>query len=108
MDDSILQSLGTKFSAFRTRYKPHTRIPDDLRSEILAAIDTGIDSAEISRSLKVSTTQIRQWRKRSCPADRLAKPRVLSVIPESSKDLPASLRVTYENGRLILELGSGE
>jgi hypothetical protein len=107
MNDAMLQDLVNKFAQFRSTHKPHSRIPERLRKEVLAALAAGVGRKEIFQVLKISSPQIRDWQKRVQASDKNEKPRVLNIVPETTANIPADLRVTFENGRLTVELRAG-
>ena len=101
---SSLKTLKADFAAFRATCRPHGRIPEHLRQAILSAVDSGIGSALIRTELGVTSGQISVWRRRRSP-QVTERPRVLDVIPSLlGTAVPSGLRVSYEAGRLQLEL----
>ena len=62
-----LKSLKADFKAFRTQFRPHTRIPDHLRRAVIEAIASGLEPSLITSNLKVSPSQIIRWRQRTHP-----------------------------------------
>ncbi|MBC7532841.1 MAG: hypothetical protein H7318_14810 [Oligoflexus sp.] len=101
-----LKSLKADFKAFRTQSRPHTRIPDHLRRAALEAIASGLKPSLVASNLKVSPSQLIRWQQRNFPkAIPKDAPRILDVIPLiPGPVIPTGLRVTYEAGRLVLEL----
>ena len=105
--DSRLRTLKSDFAAFRRRTRPRGRIPEQLRRGVLAAVAAGVEPAVITAELGVSGPQVATWRQRLAPlvVASCNVPRVLEVIPGVSKaGEPSGLRVSYEAGRLLLEL----
>ena len=105
----ILRNLTADFSVFRAHRRPYARVPQRLRQSVLAAIASGLSAATIAGSLGLSASQIASWRRRtSKELDVIApieRPRILTVTPDEGKSgLPTGLRVSYESGRLLLEL----
>lgn len=102
----LLKSLKADFKAFRSQSRPHTRIPEHLRFAALDAIAFGVKPSLVASTLKVSPSQLIRWQQRSFPqAIAKAAPRILDVIPLiPGPVIPTGLRVTYEAGRLLLEL----
>jgi hypothetical protein len=106
---SILKDLSSELDSFRSSNRFSARIPQPLREAILSAIDNGIEPKDVRKILKVGDAQINAWRRGRVDGDKLAikttEPRVLNVIPTppSSGSSP-NLRVSYENGRLLLEI----
>ena len=106
---ALLNSLGAELDAFRAANSSHARIPEALREAVLSAIDQGVNSRDIRNVLKIANSQITAWRRARLNGDALSKkeiqPRVLNVIPTppSMGALP-NIRVSYENGRLLLEI----
>jgi len=106
---TILKDLSSELDSFRSSSQFSARIPHPLRESILKAIDDGIEPKDVRKFLKIGDAQIRAWRRGKLHGDKLAvkkaEPRVLNVIPTplSSGSAP-NLRVSYENGRLLLEI----
>ena len=106
---SILKNLSSELDSFRSSNQFSARIPQALRETILRAIDDGIELKDVRKILKIGYAQIKAWRRGRVDGDKLAikttEPRVLNVIPTppSSGSSP-NLRVSYENGRLLLEI----
>jgi hypothetical protein len=106
---SLLKSLGADFAAFRARSRPHARIPKGLRQAVLTALDAGIEPTVVTKVLGLSSSQIKVWRRGSQPSNVESNTggqlRVLNVIPETAgTGISPGLRVSYENGRLLLEI----
>lgn len=98
-----LKALRADFSAFRSKCRPHARIPEHLRQALLDAIDSGLQPAPLKAEFGVTMSQVSVWRRRSrraAPDD----PRVLEVVPPVLGSPPTGLRVSFEAGRLLLEL----
>lgn len=102
----LLKALIADFKTFRSHSRPHTRIPEHLRSASLQAVASGIKPSLVASSLKISPSQLIRWRQRpSSQAIAETAPRILDVIPLIPDPvIPTGLRVTYEAGRLVLEL----
>ena len=108
---SPLGSLKAAFASFRSQSSPRARIPAHLRRAVLDVIETGIRPSHVAKPLGLTSTQIGLWRRgprlaqeKVSPA-ALAPPRVLDVIATSpGAALPSGLRVSYEAGRLLLEI----
>lgn len=106
---SLLKSLSAELDSFRSNSQFSARIPHPLRESVLRAIDDGIEPKDVRKILKIGDAQIKAWRRGRVDVDKLAiktiEPRVLNVIPTppSSGSSP-NLRVSYENGRLLLEI----
>ena len=107
---SCLRNLKRDFVAFRRRYPPHTRVPDELRRAVLEAVRLGIDPSLLKVIAGVTGAQVAKWRQYASPVQMVslgsdACPRVLEVVPAvAGAGLPTGLRVSYEAGRLLLEL----
>jgi len=106
---TILKDLSSELDSFRSSNQFSARIPQSLRESILRAIDDGIGAKEVRKFLKIGDAQIKAWRRVKLHGDKLtvktAEPRVLNVIPTpSSLGSSPNLRVSYENGRLLLEI----
>lgn len=97
------QALRTDFLAFRTKCRPHAKIPEHLREALLKAIASGMAPALLKKEFGVTTGQLSVWRqRRQRPAPD--SPRVLEVIQPVLGASPSGLRVSFEAGRLLLEL----
>lgn len=102
-----LDILRKKFTDFRSTNRPQARIPDHLRREVLEAAAAGITPTRINAAVGVTRTQLSRWQQDAMPAKQSA--RVLRVVKEVSpevpvKELPQGLRISFEAGRLLLEL----
>lgn len=107
MIDSRLRILESKFSKFRSQFPPNSRIPMELRQEVIETIAAGISPSVVSVALNLSSDQIKAWRKHLRHQNALAKtrPRVLDVVSAMpTSGMPAGLRISFEGGRLLLEL----
>ena len=109
--DPRLSPVLARLTEFRRTHRPGAPIPDRLRQLVLDAAADGISLSAISRHLRVSGEQIRMWRSgrdgRTRAVVPTSSPRVLEVLPMPPADqrpMPTGLRVTYESGRLTLEL----
>ncbi len=106
---SVLQFLTVELDSFRSSNQFSARIPQPLRESVLRAIDDGIELKDVRKFLKIGDAQIKAWRRGRLDGDKLAikaaDARILNVIPTppSSGSSP-NLRVSYENGRLLLEI----
>jgi len=101
--ESAFQSLRADFAAFRAGCRPHARIPAHLREAILKAVASGMAPALLKKEFGVTTGQVSVWRqsrRRSAPDS----PRVLEVVRPVLGAAPTGLRVSFEAGRLLLEL----
>ena len=106
---TILKDLSSELDSFRSSNQFSARIPQSLRESILRAIDDGIGAKEVRKFLKIGDAQIKAWRRVKLHGDKLtvktAEPRILNVIPTPpSLGSSPNLRVSYENGRLLLEI----
>jgi hypothetical protein len=106
---TILKDLSSELDSFRSSNQFSARIPQSLRESILRAIDEGIGAKDVRKFLKIGDAQIKAWRRGKLHGDKLtvktAEPRILNVIPTPpSLGSPSNLRVSYENGRLLLEI----
>lgn len=108
-DSQSLKALKADFAAFRSRNRRHARIPEHLRRAVLSAIASGLDRSLLKSSFGVSEAQVAIWSRRISSQKAVAvaegRPRVLDVIPPIPETgAPTGLRVSYEAGRLLLEL----
>jgi len=109
MIDSRLRILESKFLKFRSQFPPKTRIPFELRQEVLEAISAGVRPSAVALALSLSSDQIKSWRKRMRQQNMSevpkTSPRVLEVVSSMPPTvMPAGLRISFEGGRLLLEL----
>ncbi len=104
--NSALNSLKKDFVAFRSQHRAHSRIPDHLRQSVIEAISCGLEPSIVTSALRISSAQLTSWRRRMLPpAAKSDCSRILEVIPSIlSTSAPTGLRVSYEAGRLLLEL----
>jgi len=98
-----LKALRANFSAFRAKCRPHARVPEHLRQAILDAIESGVEPALVKAEFGVTSGQVEIWR-RSARRPAQDSPRVLEVIEPVLGASPTGLRVSFESGRLLLEL----
>lgn len=99
-----LKALRADVAAFRGKCRPRARIPAHIREAILAAVDAGVKPTVLKTELGVTSGQVAVWRRRR-PSQVTAAPRVLDVVPSVlGTAMPSGLRVSYEGGRLLLEL----
>ena len=104
----LQQSVKSAFDAFRAQSRPGARIPEHLRQLIFSALDAGLKPSLVRQTSGVSRGQLVRWQR--CAKSNLSPvadttPRVLNVIHEVAiPPMPSGLRVTYEAGRLHLEL----
>lgn len=105
-----LETLRSDFAGFRARCGFSARIPKHLRQAVFAALESGVESAHVTKALGLSRSQIAVWRRgRPMARNEVAAeipPRILSVIapaPLAEKG-PSGLRASYEAGRFLLEL----
>lgn len=98
-----LKTLRANFSAFRAKCRPHAKIPEHLRRAILNAIESGVEPAFVRAEFGVTSGQINAWR-RSARQPTQESLRVLEVVEPVVATSPTGLRVSFEAGRLLLEL----
>lgn len=102
-----LELLKKKFTDYRSTSRLQARIPDYLRKEVLEAAAAGVSPTRINAAVGVTRTQLTRWQKVALPAQQSI--RVLRVVKERlpeapEKALPPGLRISFEAGRLLLEL----
>ena len=61
--DLSIEQLERRFADFRRKHPPQTRIPDNLRGAVLAAMRQGVRPAQLRRCCGLSSTQLEQWQK---------------------------------------------
>jgi hypothetical protein len=61
-DVATVDELATRFTIFRRDNPRNTRIPDDLRAAVLAAIRRGVTATRLRRACGLSTSQLARWR----------------------------------------------
>ena len=102
---SLQQSLKNEFAQFRAKSRPGARIPDHLRQAVLQALSSGLKRSTVRGTVGVTYSQLDSWQQCAMPEKVGVKPRILNVIPSvSMPDSPSGLRVSFEAGRLLLEL----
>jgi len=110
-----LAALEEAFAWHRQQRQGVGRIPQPLRSRLLAAVDAGVSPAAVSRRCGVTTTQIGQWRRsRSRPRPEAAQgsepdieaPAIIEVIdePEEESDEPIELELGVGSWRVSIRL----
>lgn len=94
VEDSELQSeeprlehLRRRFVSFRQQRKGQTPVPDDLRAEVLAALDQGLTRRQMRQTCGVTSSQIDDWRQRkdkpvSTAAAVTGSARIFSVVDD--------------------------
>ena len=105
--DCTFDLLKKKFTDFRSVGRPQARIPDYLRKEVLTAVAAGITPTCINAAIGVTRSQLTRWQQEAMPPEQST--RVLQVVKEvapevAEKGLPPGLRISFEAGRLLLEL----
>jgi hypothetical protein len=89
-----LQQLAAAFDAYR-RGRPGRRLPQGLRTQVVAAIDAGASKSAVGRTCKLSWAQISGWQQDAVRSARIASaasqavaasPRVLSVVDAVTRD----------------------
>lgn len=95
-----LGELSARFRAFRASSRPGTRIPQELREEVLAALRHGVAPSKVYSSCGLTGAQVSNWRSRSGAGESEAPvpaPRVLSVVEENKdggdRDMQIDVRV---------------
>lgn len=85
-DVAAVDELGARFATFHSKNPPHTRIPNDLRAAVIAAMRRGVTAARLRHACGLSTSQLARWRALlrgpSCSALKSEQPRVFSVVGE--------------------------
>lgn len=107
---SRLLALKADFEAFRNQRRGNTTFPVELRQAVLGAIASGIPQCQVSKATSLSSFQIGIWKTKSQVSRKSilvkSQPRILDVISSStiSGSTPSGLRVSFEAGRLTLDL----
>lgn len=100
---SKVRRLSEDFEAFRAKARPGAKIPEELRREVIKAIDAGAEPTALRSVLGVTNSQVASWRRGSrVRADNVS--RVLEVVPSAASMMAPGIRVSYEHGRLSLEV----
>jgi transposase-like protein len=104
-----VERLGRRFRMFRRSHEPGTRIPDALRAAALAALDRGASTGDLYRVCRVTSDQVRQWRRhlrRGPQVGTGGKPaaHVFNVVDEAP-ERDAGLGCEPEAPELELRLG---
>lgn len=103
-----LIAVKAMLEEFRQTSAPRARVPPEIRAAVLELIDRGTPVSKVCKATGLAHGQFQMWRKSA----GLQKPtiitasRVLTVEPShtAEADLPKGLRVSYEGGRLVVEL----
>lgn len=80
-DGSVLAKLARRFSEFRRTHPRGTRVPMELRSAALAALETGVAPMQLYRACGVSWGQVNAWKEKGA-AKEGADVRVFSVVDD--------------------------
>jgi hypothetical protein len=101
---AVLAQLVKRFEEFRANHARLTRVPTDLRSAVLDAVDSGVSAHAIRRACGVSSSQITSWldgrtRSRATPPHR-DDVRVFPVVEQSPNATPQAEQT------LTLQLGA--
>lgn len=103
-----LIAVKAMLEEFRQTSAPRARVPPEIRAAVLDLIDCGTPVSRVCKATGLAHAQFQMWRKSS---DRrqptmIAASRVLTVVPSvtAEADLPRGLRISYEGGRLVVEL----
>jgi hypothetical protein len=82
----MVAELGKRFARFREEHPRGTRIPEELRTAVVAALVQGVGSREVERACGVSWGQVRAWQAqrepRAAPVEE-KEVRVFSVVEEA-------------------------
>jgi len=111
MKQNIAQDLlavKTLVDELRQTSAPRARFPIEIRAAILELIDRGTLVSKVCKATGLARGQFQMWRKsagRQLPTMVTAS-RVLTVEPSHTAEvaLPRGVRVSYESGRLVVEL----
>ena len=105
-----LPELARRFAQFRAKRRRGTRIPEDLRTAALRALEAGVTQSELQRRCGVSSSMVQAWRAARTPSvadERGARDevRAFRVVGAEGVDerTPASSPVAPE---LVLRIGT--
>lgn len=89
-----LERLSEQFAEFRRYALPYTRIPNELRAEVVNAAQRGVSNSSLQRCCGVSPAQLARWRRLVDESEALLPaPRVLTVVDtEVAASSPAPAR----------------
>lgn len=84
---SQVEMLRAAFAQFRATHSPGTKIPDSLRQAVVAAIQAGLDRAQVRSACRITNEQVAYWVKaqrramaRPSQLAPLAPPQVFPVV----------------------------
>jgi len=106
-----LDHLRRRFTELRRRRPRQARVPDDLRAEVLAALDGGVTQGQLRKTCGVSTSQVRDWRQARARAEAASRgraassARVFSVVDVPVAGEAEAARQTHRAQELELRLG---
>lgn len=103
---ACLAELEREFAGFRRAHRPQTRIPVELRSAALAALQQGVTPSALRRKCGLSLEQLQQWqghRGKGSSAKQAAGPeaRVFSVVGDRA---PSMVEPSCRDGGHLFEL----
>lgn len=109
---SMLAALAERYSRFRQEHPRGARIPVELRTATLAALDAGVSTGELYKSCGVSWSQVVTWQGRSSSASQAAMDedgptdvRVFSVVDAPAVDGGEAKATADGEAELELRLG---
>lgn len=110
--DEVLEDVRQRFAAFRRTYEPRTRIPNELRRAVLAALKQGVSMSALRGTCGLSARQVEDWHldlPGTVPGGgSVAEPaRVFAVADDSPADnREPRERSMNTDGRLELRVGA--
>lgn len=107
----VLERLRRRFADFRRKHPAQTRVPEELRAAVLAAMRQGVTQTEVQRACKLTSRQLGMWQRsqgiglvgRKRKAQQKAK--IFSVTEDISRE---AAQARSESTRAQLELRVGD
>jgi hypothetical protein len=108
----VLAKLGDQFAEFRRTHKSQTRIPENLRAAIAAAVRAGVAVSALQAACRISWSQVNRWCTEERVQRRIAKKptgdvQVLSVVDRNAGDVRTQVSPPPPKPTADLELRFG-
>ncbi len=80
--EAVLAKLEVRFAEFRRSHAPGARVPTELRTAALAALERGVAAGDLYRTCRISWGQVHAW-KAAAAEGEATDARVFSVVDDA-------------------------